>query len=141
MSKGSMMRTKTKAVPRGIRNNNPLNIVIGNTWLGERDNPTDTRFEEFVSMKYGLRAGFIILRRYIRRYGRNTIRAIISSWCPDGTALTYAQTVSRRMSWPLTEVVDYANKKQMCDLVEAMAYVECGQPIDYAVIEQAYDMA
>lgn len=59
---------KNVIIPRGIRNNNPLNIKIGNNWLGEVTDPTDPIFEQFVSMKYGLRAAFIILRRYIRVY-------------------------------------------------------------------------
>lgn len=136
-----MNSRKQNTIPRGIRNNNPLNIVIGNTWLGERENPTDPRFEEFVSMKYGLRAAFVILRRYIRRYHRTTIREIISSWCPDGTALTYANTVSKRINHPVTAPIDYADKKLMCALVAAMAYVENGQDIDPEVISQGYDMA
>mgnify|MGYP007032335315 CR=1 FL=1 len=40
-----------KPLPRGIRNNNPLNIRIGNVWLGEVQSPDDPEFEQFVSMK------------------------------------------------------------------------------------------
>jgi hypothetical protein len=50
-----LINSMTRIIPRGIRNNNPLNIRIGNTWLGERPEPTDHDFEEFVSMEYGLR--------------------------------------------------------------------------------------
>ena len=71
-----------KPIPRGIRNNNPLNIRIGNVWLGEVPNPTDHEFEQLVSMFYGLRAGFILLRRYIRRYHLTTVPDIISRWAP-----------------------------------------------------------
>ena len=38
-------------VPRGIRNNNPLNIRKGNNWKGERPNQTDKAFEEFETMQ------------------------------------------------------------------------------------------
>ena len=34
-----------KKVPRGIRNNNPLNIRKGNNWQGERHPQTDPAFE------------------------------------------------------------------------------------------------
>ena len=85
-----------KVQPRGIRNNNPLNIRIGNTWLGERPNPTDPAFEEFVTMEYGLRAAFIILRRYIRRYKKNTITSIVSTWAPasENDTLKYIDRVA-----------------------------------------------
>ena len=53
------------ALPRGIRNNNPLNIRKGNNWKGERPNQTDKEFEEFESMQMGLRAAFILLRNYM----------------------------------------------------------------------------
>ena len=51
------MAKRTTTIPRGIRNNNPLNIRIGNQWLGERANPNDPAFEQFVAMEYGIRAG------------------------------------------------------------------------------------
>ena len=76
------MAKKTTTIPRGIRNNNPLNIRIGNQWLGERANPNDPAFEQFVAMEYGIRAGFVLLRRYIRHYKRTTIAAIIEAWAP-----------------------------------------------------------
>lgn len=86
---------RTKIIPRGLRNNNPLNIRIGNNWLGERPprECSDDQFEEFVAMVYGLRAAFCIIRRYIRHYHRNTIRLIIRSWAPahENDTLSYVQ--------------------------------------------------
>lgn len=132
-----------KVIPRGIRNNNPLNIRIGNTWLGERANPTDPAFEEFVTMEYGLRAAFLILRRYIRRYGKNTVTSIVSTWAPssENNTLRYIDTVCQRTGLLPDEPIQYEDKVTMCLLVEAMAFVECGQPISSSKIEKAYDMA
>ena len=67
---------------RGIRNNNPLNIRKGNSWKGERPKQTDDQFEEFVSMEYGLRAGFKLMRNHITgfkgtRPKMNTIQKLI----------------------------------------------------------------
>lgn len=131
-----------KVIPRGIRNNNPLNIRIGNTWLGERANPTDPAFEEFVTMEYGLRAAFLILRRYIRRYGKNTVTSIVSTWAPssENNTLRYIDTVCKRTGLLPDEPIQYEDKVTMCQLVEAMAHVECGQPISSSKIEKAYDM-
>ena len=44
-----MTQKSTNKIPRGFRNHNPLNIRIGNTWLGEVADPTDSDFEQFVS--------------------------------------------------------------------------------------------
>ena len=132
-----------RVIPRGIRNNNPLNIRIGNTWLGERPNPTDPAFEEFVTMEYGLRAAFIILRRYIRRYKKDTITSIVSTWAPasENDTIKYIDRVAKMTKLSPTDPIDYYDRETMCRLVAAMAQVECGQPIDEAKIFKAYDMA
>ena len=106
------MLQRKKIVPRGIRNNNPLNIRIGNTWLGERRNPTDNQFEEFDSMKYGYRAAFCILRRYIRRYHLDTVAKIISTWAPasENNTLKYIDTVCASMNREPNAPIDYADE-------------------------------
>lgn len=138
------MRTK-KAIPRGIRNNNPLNIRIGNTWLGER-HPSecdDPDFEQFISMEYGLRAGFCILRRYIRHYHRNTISQVISSWAPssENDTTKYIEFVARKAKCAAKTEILFEDKATMCAIVQAMAQFECGEVLKPAVIEKAYDMA
>lgn len=131
------------ATPRGIRNNNPLNIRIGNTWLGEIPNPTDSDFEQFVSVRYGLRAAFVIMRRYIRRYGRNTPAKIIRAWAPavENNTQRYIEVVCKRSLIAPDEVIDYADKNTMVRLVKAMAFVECGVQLDDDVIGSSYDIA
>lgn len=134
------MTTKT---PRGIRNNNPLNIRIGNTWLGEVPNPTDSEFEQFVNVKYGLRAAFCILRRYIRRYHRNTITKIVNSWAPssENDCASYIKVVAHHSGIDPDALIDYADIVTMCKLVQAMAFVECGRELDIKTIEESYKIA
>lgn len=134
---------KPKIQPRGIRNNNPLNIRIGNVWLGEVDQPTDPDFEQFVHMRYGLRAAFVLLRRYIRHYHRTTITSIISAWAPrnENDTAAYIATVSRLSSIAPDAPLSYSDKAAVCSLVAAMVQVECGQPISRDLIEQSYDIA
>lgn len=138
-----VLRKRQRLMPRGIRNNNPLNIRIGNVWLGEVDSPTDPEFEQFCSMEYGLRAAFIILRRYIRRYGHNTIRAIISTWAPDteNNTTTYVNSVADRLNMSPDETIKYEDQKIMCKLVSAMCQVECGENVSETIINKAYNMA
>lgn len=135
------------ALPRGIRNNNPLNIVKGNNWKGERANQTDKRFEEFESMAMGLRAGFILLRNYIegtktRPTKYNTIRKIIARWAPPSENYTqrYIDNVCKWSGLLPDEVVRFRERKKMVAIVQAMAKMECGVTLDVALIESAYDL-
>lgn len=133
--------------PRGIRNNNPLNIRIGNDWKGERPNAKDKSFEEFTSMEYGIRAGFIILRKYITGYNGltqkfNTIEKMISRWAPsvENNTAAYISQVSKMTGIPATLKISFAQRSFMVAIVDAMIYVECGQHVDKQLIESAYDM-
>lgn len=130
-------------LPRGIRNNNPLNIRIGNAWVGEVEHPTDKLFEQFTSMVYGLRAGFIILRRYIERYHINTIEGIISRWAPTNENNTgrYIITVSSMMGISPYEKISFDCEGTMTALVAAMVKVECGCEVDAGEILAGYRMA
>lgn len=135
------------ALPRGIRNNNPLNIRKGNNWKGERQPQSDPSFEEFESLQMGLRAGFIILRNYQRislapKMRANTIRKIINRWAPpsENNTLKYIDTVARRSGLNPDELIAYRDKPRMLAVVEAMCFVECGQAIDKDVISSAYDL-
>lgn len=135
------------ALPRGIRNNNPLNIRKGNNWKGEKKVQVDPAFEEFESMQMGLRAGFIILRNYQRtslapKMRANTIRKIINRWAPasENNTLKYIETVAKRSGLNPDELIAYRDKPRMLAVVEAMCFVECGQPIDKEIISSAYDL-
>lgn len=135
------MENSTK--PRGIRNNNPLNIRIGNKWLGEVENPTDKEFEQFTWMVYGLRAGFILLRRYINRYHLNTIHDIISRWAPSNENNTthYCCLVAARMNIGVLDELRYEDEETMVQLVSAMCYVECGCEVEKVIIREGYKLA
>lgn len=130
-------------LPRGIRNNNPLNIRIGNAWVGEVEHPTDNQFEQFTSMVYGLRAGFIILRRYIERYHIDTIEGIISRWAPNCENNTgkYIMAVSSMMGLSPSTKISFHDEGTMTALVAAMVKVECGCDVYAEDILAGYRMA
>lgn len=127
-------------LPRGIRNCNPLNIRIGNKWKGEVPNPTEKDFEQFTCMHYGLRAGFILLRRYIERYHLDTIKEIISRWAPatENATHNYINLVSERVGISALEKISFNDRKTMIALVDAMILCECGTTIANDLIEDAY---
>lgn len=133
--------------PRGIRNNNPLNIRKGNNWKGERQNQTDKSFEEFVSMEYGIRAGFVLLRNYITGYSGkttpfDTVRKIVKRWAPPSENATqkYIDFVAKDMNVSPDIKISFKDKKTMVSLVYAMIFVECGQRVDRCTICSAYDL-
>lgn len=132
-----------KSIPRGIRNNNPLNIRVGNSWRGEIECPTDKEFEQFKTMRFGIRAGFILLRRYIERYHLTTIKDIISRWAPpsENKTAAYIANVSKLSGIGVLEVIDFSNMEQMVALVDAMIYIECGTHIPQEEIILGYFLA
>lgn len=130
--------------PRGVRNNNPLNIRKGNNWQGERQPQTDAQFEEFVSMQMGLRAGFIIIRNYMRRRPPlDTVAKIISAWAPstENDTQRYIDFVCKRGSLEPNERLLYSNKQKLCRMVWAMCQMECGEIVSFGLIENAYEYA
>ena len=80
------------SLPRGIRNNNPLNIRRSkDQWKGLADAQTDRAFCQFKSLEYGWRAAFYLLTRtYYHKYRLYTIRTIIRRWAPPGENNTEA---------------------------------------------------
>ena len=86
-------------LPRGIRNNNPLNIRRGkDQWKGLRAQQQDAAFCQFETLEYGWRAAFYLLTRtYYHKYRLYTIRKIIGKWAPPGENHTeaYIGNVSR----------------------------------------------
>ena len=133
--------------PRGIRNNNPLNIRKGSAWQGLAPVQSDSSFCVFKSMLYGLRAAHKLLRNYItgadgRVKPADSLSAIIMKWAPPSENATqrYIEFVSDRTGLSPFERIHFLDRKVMCDIVEAMAFVECGQQIDRKLIESAFDM-
>ena len=130
-------------IPRGIRNNNPLNIRVGNNWKGEVANPSDHTFEQFTEMKWGVRAAFVVLRNYIQRHKLNTIRKIISRWAPanENNTLAYIATVSQRANIQPDEPISFDNTCQMIALLLAMCFVENGQEISLDDVVEGWLLA
>ena len=86
-------------LPRGIRNNNPLNIRrTADRWKGLMLTQTDREFFQFQSLEYGWRAAIRILTvTYYGKYRLETIRKIVSRWAPptENNTAAYISTVSR----------------------------------------------
>ena len=123
----------SKKTARGLRNNNPLNIIKNKsqTWLGETNLGGETRFCQFSSMQYGLRAALKILRTYYNKHGCRTIRQIICRWAPEteNQVAAYIKTVCGQVQLGADAPLPPMKKETRilwCELVLAMATVECG---------------
>lgn len=90
-----------KDLTRGIRNNNPGNLVYtsANNWLGKipKSQNTDSRFEQFKEVKFGIRAMLIDILGDIRK-GKNTLRKLISEYAPalENDTDSYISIVSKQ---------------------------------------------
>lgn len=129
-------------VPRGIRNNNPLNIRHSSaSWFGACDFQVDPDFVQFKSMLWGLRAAMVVIRNYRRLHGLQTVSQIINRWAPSAENDTgsYLHVVCQVSGLRPETVIDGSDRVRLVKLVWAMAYVECGQFIDYDLVNAAYD--
>lgn len=132
IKKHSYMKQNLNDLPRGMRNNNPLNIrrYCHNDWLGKITDSvaTDMEFEEFRAPRYGFRASFILVHRYIKQ-GYKCVRDIISRWapaCDNNYTQSYIDFVCRFMQCgPDTEIKCY-DFTAMSNLFRAMFEVENG---------------
>lgn len=131
-----------RQVPRGIRNNNPLNIRHSSaSWFGACDVQTDRDFVQFRDMLWGLRAAMVIIRNYRRHHGLQTVSQIINRWAPpaENDTGSYLHVVCQVSGLRPESVIDGGDRDRLAKLVWAMAYVECGQFIDYNLVNAAYD--
>lgn len=124
------MRTNTK-LPRGYRNNNPLNIRKSNeAWKGKvYIGNSDGTFEQFYDMAYGYRAALVLLRGpgYIGK-GLNTIEKIITKFAPpeENDTAGYIADVSRMTGIPKDQVISRNDKDALTAIVYAMSICENG---------------
>lgn len=133
-------------VPRGFRNNNPLNIRKGSKWKGLSPVQSDKSFCVFTSLRYGIRAGIYCLLVHYNRYNLHTIYDIISRWAPpcENDTWNYCKLVALQMRIPVKYIctldlelsTDYT---RLYDLILAMIYVENGQHL-YISMQAFYDI-
>lgn len=125
--------------PRGLRNNNPLNIRHNaDTFQGEIKG-NDKSFKTFSSMPYGYRAAFVTLATYLSR-GWNTIEKIISPWAPpsENNTQAYISTVVKYSGVAADEVLTATSGDKNILIVSAMSFVENGQNADINQIREGF---
>ena len=131
-------------VPRGIRNNNPGNLVFTKiNWKGKlpRHQNKDRRFEMFIAPVYGVRAMIKDLKHDIGK-GKNTVPLLIEEYSPrfENNTDNYINTVCKDLKVS-KKVRLLPTKNTLRLLVLSMSRVETGGSyVSIPLFEQAYAM-
>ena len=141
--------------PRGLRNNNPLNIRRSkDEWQGTATTQTDKEFVQFQSMAHGYRAAWRTLYTYYKRLRERkkhfTVENIIHRWAPPKenntkryirTVLTLSGIGGQENLLPPDNVMGY---ERLSKLIAAMTVMENGirmSQVDTEAIFQGYKLA
>lgn len=122
---------------RGIRNNNPFNIryVKTNLWKGKvkDDLKNDMEFEEFRTIAYGVRAGYLLLSNYIHS-GTDVLKDLISRFAPpsENDTESYIRNVCNNEKWQSDLELVY--DERLC--VGSVHFIELGRRMMF--IESGY---
>ena len=113
-------------LPRGIRNNNPLNIRLNpeNRWQG-RVSPklnSDGAFEQFQDPIMGLRAAAVLLIAHHDRKHLDTIRKLVGVWAPpnENDTEAYARCVAKASGFGIDEPLDLHDHACLRPILTAM---------------------
>jgi hypothetical protein len=127
-------------LPRGIRNNNPMNLsyVPGQGAIG-----SDGRFGVYKTMEQGIAADSKQLLQYQDRDGLNTIRGIVGKWVPPGenNTASYVAAVSKQMGVSADAPLDLHRQQTMRKIVTAMSQQESGTTLNSDTVKRGVGMA
>lgn len=114
------------------RNRNPLNIKLSNVrWFGQDMQGKDKTFCTFKTMEHGWRAAFVLIcQTYYHKYGKKTIRDIITRLAPstENNTEAYIKTVSTATGIKADEQLGppLLNPLKWFAIIMAMSRVEAG---------------
>lgn len=134
-----------KNLARGIRNNNPGNLVYtNNAWIGKipysKNTDDGKKFEQFTELKYGIRAMLIDILGDIGK-GKNTIRKLISEYAPpnENNTTNYVNVVSKAMSMQPDQVIKEVDFTFMLQLSKAIIKHENGNDAKLVADSDIFD--
>ena len=128
-------------LPRGLRNNNPGNLVKTSIpWEGKvpLSKNTDTRFEQFIELRYGIRAKMRDLITDINK-GNNTITSLITEFAPEfeNNTAAYIATVVKMTGLTAFSRIELT-EETLISLCKAISLVENGTGFTKYVTDQDY---
>lgn len=130
------------SLPRGIRNNNPANLILTNIgWNGKIPNSqnTDGKFEQFKTAHYGIRAAFRNIKTQMSK-GFDTVETLITRWAPPTENNTNSYISHVKNAVGNSQLV--WEPEQMIDLMSAIIKHENGQqPYSQSDLLEAFKAA
>lgn len=122
--------------PRGIRNNNPLNLESRDGQPGRVG--SDGRFGIYGSMEAGIAQAARQLLIYQDRYNRRTVAEIIGRWAPSNENNTgaYVARVAQALGVDPNAPINLRDPTRMSALVGIMAQVETGRSLGADVVNR-----
>lgn len=120
---------------RGIRNNNPGNLIFTNiAWQGKLplSKNTDKHFEQFTEMKFGIRAMILDVFNDIKK-GKNTVKKLITEYAPpsENNTVNYINVVSQAVKLHPDEVFKVIDFNLVFNLAKAIIKHENGKDSQY----------
>lgn len=142
-----LMKKKQILIPRGLRNNNPLNIRRTKSyWVGMAKEQKDRSFVTFVEMRWGWRAAFKLLANYYYIHKLTTIQGILNRWAPpqdhNNTKGYINRVCGMTQLQPTTQLLPpIEDARTWKNIGFAMAMVENGYAnIDLGPLEDGYNL-
>ncbi len=110
-------------LPRGFRNNNPGNLVKTSIpWNGEVAVNTDGKFEQFIELRYGIRA---LMRDIINdvNKGKTSVKALITEFAPafENNMTAYIASVIANVGF---SVIPELTQENLIAICKAIIFVE-----------------
>ncbi|RDI07041.1 structural protein [Flavobacterium sp. AG291] len=130
--------------PRGIRNNNPGNLIQTSiSWVGKvpLSQNTDGKFEQFIELRYGLRAMMRDLISDIKG-GKNTIQALITEYAPsfENNTVSYINTVAASVGITALDLIELS-QETIIAICKIMVRIENGPTVNQYITDSDYTEA
>jgi hypothetical protein len=116
-------------IARGLRNNNPGNLIrTSEKWLGKIPfaQSTDTKFEQFVELRWGIRAMMRDIISDIKK-GNNTVPGLIHEYAPaiENNTPAYVSQVLKAVGLAADQIISL-NEEMIISLCKIIVRVENG---------------
>jgi len=131
------------SAPRGLRNNNPLNLMHHPAQVGlDPARPSDGRFGRYNTMEEGYASAIRQMRLNASR-GNDTLARQIAVWAPpnENNTAAYIARVAREAGMSPNDRLDLNDRGRLATVLSTMTAIENGRSVDRSVIDRGIGLA